>query len=87
MFCLHFVGFMVLYLQMNQSQILFLRGTGIVSGSDTDLFRASVSKSFKLAINNMCMLITIGFIMVTRLSYDQSVKQFRICVIGTVIPL
>lgn len=35
----------------------------------------------------MCMLITIGFIMVTRLSYDQSVKQFQICVIGTVIAL
>ena len=33
------------------------------------------------------MLITIGFIMVTRLSYDQSVKQFQICVIGTVIAL
>lgn len=25
--------------------------------------------------------------MVTRLSYDQSVKQFQICVIGTVIAL
>lgn len=47
MFCLHFVAFMVLYLQMNQSQILFLRGTGIVSGSDTDLFQASVSESFQ----------------------------------------
>ena len=48
MFCLHFVAFMVLYLQMNQSLILFfLRGTGIVSGSDTDLFQASVSESFQ----------------------------------------
>ena len=26
MFCLHFVAFMVLYLQMNQSQILFFYG-------------------------------------------------------------
>ncbi len=26
MFCLHFVAFMVLYLQMNQSQILFFTG-------------------------------------------------------------
>ena len=56
MFCLHFVAFMVLYLQMNQSQILFFYGEQ-------------------------------ALYLVTRLSYDQSVKQFQICVIGTVIAL
>lgn len=33
------------------------------------------------------MLITIGFIMVTRLSYDQSMRQFKITVAGTVLAL
>ena len=88
MFCLHFVAFMVLYLQMNQSQILFFYGEqALYLAATLIFFRHLYPKASKLAINNMCMLITIGFIMVTRLSYDQSVKQFQICVIGTVIAL
>ena len=35
----------------------------------------------------MCMLITIGFIMLTRISYDQSMKQFKILAIATVVAL
>ena len=88
MFCLHFVAFMVLYLQMNQSQILFFYGEqALYLAATLIFFRHLYPNASKLAINNMCMLITIGFIMVTRLSYDQSVKQFQICVIGTVIAL
>ena len=88
MFCLHFVAFMVLYLQMNQSLILFFYGEqALYLAATLIFFRHLYPKASKLAINNMCMLITIGFIMVTRLSYDQSVKQFQICVIGTVIAL
>ena len=88
MFCLHFVAFMVLYLQMNQSQILFFYGEQALYLAATLIFFWHLyPNASKLAINNMCMLITIGFIMVTRLSYDQSVKQFQICVIGTVIAL
>ena len=79
---------MVLYLQMNQSQILFFYGEqALYLAATLIFFRHLYPKASKLAINNMCMLITIGFIMVTRLSYDQSVKQFQICVIGTVIAL
>lgn len=33
------------------------------------------------------MLITVGFIMLTRLSYDQAMKQFQILVVGTIIAL
>lgn len=33
------------------------------------------------------MLICIGFIMLTRLSYDQSIKQFKIAVFATVVAL
>ena len=50
-------------------------------------FRNLYPRASKLIINNMCMLITVGFIMLTRLSYDQATKQFQILVAGTVIAL
>ncbi|MFR2512578.1 MAG: FtsW/RodA/SpoVE family cell cycle protein [Lachnospira eligens] len=33
----------------------------------------------------MCMLMSVGFIMIARLNYDKCVKQFVIAVLGTVI--
>jgi hypothetical protein len=44
-------------------------------------------RASRLLINNMCMLISVGFIMITRLSYDQGVKQFKIAVISSVVAL
>lgn len=88
MFCVHFVAFMVLYLQMEEAQLLIFYGEqALYLAATLVFFRNLYPKASKLAINNMCMLIAIGFIMVTRLSYDQAVKQFQICVIGTVIAL
>mgnify|MGYP006892012564 CR=1 FL=1 len=72
MFCLHFVAFMVLYLQMNQSQILFFYGEqALYLAATLIFFRHLYPKASKLAINNMCMLITVGMIMITRLSADN----------------
>lgn len=88
MFCIHFVAFMVLYLKMGDPQVLIFYGEqALYLAATLIFFRNLYPKASKLAINNMCMLIAIGFIMVTRLSYDQAIKQFKICVIGTVIAL
>ena len=62
------------------AQVLYLLATLV-------FFRNLYPRASKLIINNMCMLITIGFIMLTRLSYDQSTKQFTILAVGTVIAL
>lgn len=47
------------------------------------LFRNLYPKISKSLLNNMCMLIMVGFVMITRLSYDESVKQFKIACVGT----
>lgn len=48
-------------------------------------------KASRLVVNNMCMLMTVGFIILTRLSYDKVMKQFWIAsgsaVITLVIPV
>ena len=42
-------------------------------------------KASRLLVNNMCMLMSVGFIMIARLNFDKCVKQFVIAVLGTVI--
>ena len=44
-------------------------------------------KASRLLINNMCMLLLIGFIMLTRLTVDKAVKQFLIAAVAMVITL
>lgn len=39
----------------------------------------------RLIINNMCMLLMIGFIMITRLSYNKAVRQFLIAAVSLII--
>lgn len=88
MFCMHFVAFMVLYLEMEETQLLIYYGAQVLYLAATLIFFRNIYPSAsKLLINHMCMLVSIGFIMITRLSYDQSVKQFKIAVVSTVIAL
>lgn len=42
-------------------------------------------KASRLLVNNMCMLMAVGFIMICRLDYDKCVKQFLIAAGGTII--
>lgn len=88
MFCIHFVAFMVLYLKMERPMLLYFYGAQVLYLlAALVFFRNLYPRASKLIVNNMCMLITVGFIMLTRLSYDQAMKQFQILVAGTVIAL
>lgn len=88
MFCIHFVAFMALYLKMERPLLLYFYAAQVLYLFAVLVFyRNLYPRASKLIINNMCMLITVGFIMLTRLSYDQATKQFAILVIGTVISL
>ncbi len=88
MFFMHFVAFTVLYLEMGDVMVLFFYGSQVIYLALTlILFRNLYPLASRLLINNMCMLITIGFIMITRISYDKSVKQFKIIALSTVIAL
>ena len=88
MFAIHFIAFTVFYLKMDESTLFYFYGAqAIYLGAELVLFRNLYPRASKLLVNNMCMLITIGFIMLTRISYDQSMKQFKILAIATVAAL
>ena len=88
MFVIHFLGFATLFLNSWQfdlimfyaAQVLYLLFTLL-------LFRNLYPRASRSLINNMCMLLTIGFIMVTRFSTDQSLKQFEVAAAGTALAL
>ena len=88
MFYLHFVAFTVLYLEIGEvTVLLFYAAQAVYLAAVLLLFTKIYPKASRLLVNNMCMLITVGFIMITRLSYDQSIKQFQIIVVSTVVAL
>ncbi len=88
MFFMHFVAFMVLYLEMSETTILLFYGAQVIYlAAVLVLFGNIYRRASRLLINNMCMLISIGFIMLTRLSYEQSIKQFKITVLASVVAL
>ena len=88
MFCIHFVAFMVLYLRMAEPMLLFFYGAQVIYLASTLVFyRNLYPTASKLLVNNMCMLMAIGFIMITRLSYSLAVKQFLIVSASVAISL
>ncbi len=88
MFAIHFVAFVVFYLRMEEPTLFYFYGAqAIYLAAVLVLFRNLYPKASKLLINNMCMLITVGFIMLTRISYDQSIRQFKILAVATVVAL
>jgi len=51
------------------------------------LYHMIYPKANRLVVNNMCFLLGIGFVILTRLSYNKAVRQFIIVMISSVAAL
>lgn len=79
MFMIHFVAFLVMYLQTEEKKMIGFYGMQVVLFLAIILLYTLIyPRVSRLVVNNMCMLLAIGFIMITRLSYSLAVKQFII---------
>ncbi|MCD7842250.1 MAG: FtsW/RodA/SpoVE family cell cycle protein [Lachnospiraceae bacterium] len=88
MFFLHFTGYALIYLQYGDFEVIFFYGAQVLYFALTlILFRVLYPLASRLLINNMCMLLCIGFIMIGRLDYDECRKQFVIVAAATVLAL
>lgn len=86
MFIVHFIGYLILYLQEEDINVaLIYAGQFIFFIILIGVYDTLYPKASRLLINNMCMLMVIGFIMLSRLSFDRAMKQFLIAIAGTVI--
>lgn len=84
MVLVHFMGFLSLYAQKGDIKYLrayLIQQIGILV--ILAAYRLIYPRANTLIINNMCMLITIGLLILTRISYNKAMRQFYI-VIGSV---
>ncbi len=89
MYLFHLNAYAVLYLSMEKNpeilkfylmQVAFFTVVQLCYG----IFYKRVSK---LVVNNMSMLMCIGFVMLTRLSYEHAMKQFQIAVVSMALTM
>jgi rod shape-determining protein rodA2 len=88
MFGLHFSCFIVICFETGDITYLFFYAfQQIVLYATVILFRMLYPKTNRLLVNNMCMLLTVGFVILTRLSLGKAIRQFIIVMISLVIGL
>ena len=88
MFMIHFMAFAGMYFKIGENKILiFYIAQVLILIGIIFLYDKLYPKVSRLIVNNMCMLLSIGFIMITRLSYDKAVKQSMIVAAAVLISL
>lgn len=88
MFAFHFSSFLVICFETGDITYLFFYAfQEIILYAAIALFRMLYPKTNRLVVNNMCMLLSIGFVILTRLNLKSAVKQFIIVTGSLVIAL
>ena len=89
MLLLQFVAYLVLYLKLgeNEDLIYYYGFQALFMVLITILWRLFYKDIHSTVLSNMCMMITIGFIMLTRIDTKQSVKQFKIVIIAMIVSM
>jgi len=86
MFLLHFVAYGILYLKSEDERIvLFYLAQVVFFAAYLGLYRLFYRNMSRILVNNMCMLLTVGFIILTRLSFDKAVRQFLIVAVSALV--
>lgn len=85
MFAIHFSCFMVICFETGEITYLFFYAfQQIVLYAAIVLFRMMYPNANKLLINNMCTLLSVSFVILTRLDMNKAIRQF-IIVTGSLI--
>lgn len=86
MFMIHLLAYLIIYLKTGDEKVLAFYGAQVLFFLLyiylSRLFYRNVSR---LLVNNACMLLCVGLIMLTRLSFDKAVRQFAVIVAAAVV--
>ena len=90
MLLLQFVAYMVLYLKLGEQEVIiyYYGFQALFLLLITLLWRLFYKNIHSTLLSNMCMLINIGFIILTRIDFEKSLRQFKIvsiAMIGTLL--
>ena len=88
MFLIHFLCYLIIYLMTKDMKMLYFYGAQFVLFLTTLIIYGTVYKNAsRLIVNNMCYLLMVGFVILTRLDFDMAVRQFVIAVAAVCISL
>lgn len=88
MYLLHLNAYAVLYLSTQNKEIIFFYLMQVVYFAVVQICYSTIyRRASRLVVNNMCMLMMIGFIILTRLSFDFAVKQFKIAILAMAVTM
>lgn len=88
MFMIHILAFLSMFLATSDLELLiFYLMQVVLFGTTIGLYKILYPKVSRLVVNNMCMLLCIGMIMLTRLEYASAVKQFMIAAASIAISM
>ena len=88
MFMIHFICYLIIYLMTDDIKMLYFYGAQFVLFVITLIvFGAVYKNASRLIVNNMCYLLMVGFVILTRLDFDMAVRQFLISVAAIGISL
>ncbi len=86
MMLIHLDAFMVLFAVTQDIKILIFYGAQVLFVLFLFLiYRIIYKRAARLVVNHMCMLMLIGFIILTRLNFQNAIRQFEIAVAAAVI--
>ena len=80
MFIIHLLGYLILYILNDEDMkyIMLYFVQFIYLFVVVMIYDVLYPKASRLLVNNMCMLMAIGFVMIARLDFDKCIKQFAI---------
>jgi cell division protein FtsW (lipid II flippase) len=88
-FLIQFMGFLDLYIVTQELKVLIMGAAVVLLYVFIELTYGLVYKNApKLLLNNMCMLLSISFIILSRLNIDNAMKQLMIAIVaafGTIL--
>ncbi len=88
LFSIHALGFLCLYLKDNNIQLVGFYVMQVVLFTVIFVFYHYMYKRCSvLLVNNMCMLLVISMIILTRISFDKAFRQFVFLAIGSIVML
>ncbi len=88
MFLVHFTCFLAMCTETGELDYLFFYAfQEIILFATVSLFSMIYPRINRLIINNVCMLLSIGFVILTRLDYNKAIKQFIIATVSLIIAM
>ena len=86
MFLNHLLAYLIIYLKTEDLRVVaFYLAQVVFFLTYIYLYRLFYRNVSRLLVNNACMLLSVGFIMLTRLSFDRAVRQFIIVAVSALV--